>query len=108
MRNEDAGILLVEGDDVEVMKVRRAFRQNNFHYPLYIAENGVDALEILRGKKDVPLMKSPPKIVLLDLNMPKMNGIEFLRELRADPELKRTVVVVLTTSKDERDVLSAY
>ena len=97
-------ILLVEDDDVDVMNVRRAFQKNHITNPLYVASNGVEALAQLRGGK-IPRDR---RIVLLDLNMPQMNGIEFLREVRADPELNLTPVVVLTTSNDERDRIEAY
>jgi CheY-like chemotaxis protein len=97
-------ILLVEDDEVDVMNVERAFRTNNIANPLFVAENGEQALEMLRGGK-IPRDR---RLVLLDLNMPRMNGIEFLRELRADPELGLTTVVVLTTSNDERDRVNAY
>jgi CheY-like chemotaxis protein len=97
-------ILLVEDDEVDVMNVRRAFKKNNICNPLWVAGNGLEALEMLRAS-DIPRDR---RLVLLDLNMPKMNGIEFLRELRADPELHGTPVVVLTTSDDERDRVNAY
>jgi len=97
-------ILLVEDDQVDVMNVKRAFDRNRIGNPLYIAEDGIRALEVLRGTG----MPRERRIVLLDLNMPRMNGIEFLKELRADPDLHMTPVVVLTTSDDERDKISAY
>ena len=97
-------ILLVEDDQIDVMNVKRAFEKNRIRNPLYVAEDGVEALRMLRSG-DVPLDR---RIVLLDLNMPKMNGIEFLRQLRADPALQHTPVVVLTTSNDERDKIDAY
>jgi CheY-like chemotaxis protein len=97
-------VLLVEDDEVDVMNVRRAFKKNNIANPLWTAGNGLDALDILRGDQ----MPRDRRLVLLDLNMPRMNGIEFLRELRADPELHGTPVVVLTTSDDERDRVEAY
>ena len=97
-------ILLVEDDEVDVMNVRRAFKKNNIANPLFLAENGLDALEQLRNGA-IPRER---RIILLDLNMPKMNGIEFLRELRGDPELNLTPVIVLTTSNDERDRIEAY
>jgi CheY-like chemotaxis protein len=97
-------ILLVEDDEVDVMNVQRAFKKNNIGNPLWVAGNGIDALEVLRGGG----MPRERRLVLLDLNMPRMNGIEFLRELRADPELRPTPVVVLTTSDDERDRVDAY
>ena len=97
-------ILLVEDDEVDVMNVRRAFKKNNIGNPLWVAGNGLEALALLRG----PEIPRDRRLVLLDLNMPRMNGIEFLRELRADPELGLTPVVVLTTSDDERDRVDAY
>ena len=106
--NDDAArvtnILLVEDDEVDVMNVQRAFRKNNIANPLFLAGNGIDALETLRNGS----MPSDRRLVLLDLNMPRMGGIEFLRELRADPELKHIPVVVLTTSNDDRDRVEAY
>lgn len=100
-------ILLVEDDELDVMNVQRAFRKNNITNPLYVASNGIEALQQLRSQGTMPL---PPqrRIVLLDLNMPKMGGIEFLRELRADPELRHTTVIVLTTSDEDRDKVEAY
>jgi CheY-like chemotaxis protein len=97
-------ILLVEDDQVDVMNVKRAFEKNRITNPLFVAANGLEALEMLRAGS-VPADR---RIVLLDLNMPKMSGLEFLRELRSDPELQSTVVIVLTTSNDERDKIDAY
>lgn len=97
-------ILLVEDDEVDVMNVRRAFEKNHITNPLFVASNGVEGLEKLRNGK-IPRDR---RIVLLDLNMPQMNGIEFLKEVRQDPELRLTPVVVLTTSNDERDRIEAY
>ncbi|HEY0019477.1 MAG TPA: response regulator [Longimicrobium sp.] len=97
-------ILLVEDDELDVKNIRRAFKKGNITNPLYVAGNGLEALEMLRGDE----MPRSRRLVLLDLNMPRMNGIEFLRELRADPELSPTVVVVLTTSDAERDKVEAY
>jgi len=97
-------ILLVEDDEVDVMNVQRAFERANIHRPLFRAGDGVEALDFLRSTSS-PLER---RLVLLDLNMPRMNGIEFLRELRADTHLRRTPVVVLTTSDDEQDKLDAF
>jgi CheY-like chemotaxis protein len=104
MNTQFLNILLVEDDEVDVMNVKRAFRMNHITNPLFVAENGLEALEKLRNG-DVPQGR---RIVLLDLNMPKMNGIEFLRELRSDPVLAATPVVVLTTSNNDRDKIGAY
>ena len=97
-------ILLVEDDEVDVMNVKRAFDLNRIANPLYVAGDGLEGLHMLRSG-EVPAER---RIVLLDLNMPKMNGIEFLRALRSDPALQLTPVVVLTTSNDERDKIEAY
>jgi CheY-like chemotaxis protein len=102
-------ILLVEDDEVDVMTVQRAFKQGNIGNPLYVAGNGIEALAMLRGQPEATSsMPIDRRIILLDLNMPKMNGLEFLRELRADPAIHRTPVVVITTSNEEQDRLQAY
>jgi CheY-like chemotaxis protein len=101
-------ILLVEDDEVDVMNVQRAFKKNNITNPLYVANNGLEALAILRGNGDLLAMPRERRLILLDLNMPKMNGIEFLRELRVDAELKQIPVVVLTTSNEDKDKVEAY
>ena len=104
MTDKMLNILLVEDDQVDIMNVKRAFDKNRITNPLYVATNGLEALEMLRSNA-VPADR---RLILLDLNMPKMTGIEFLRELRADPVLAATPVVVLTTSNDERDKIDAY
>ena len=97
-------ILLVEDDEVDILNVRRAFEKNKITNPLYVAANGLEALNMLRGGQ-VPASR---RIVLLDLNMPKMNGIDFLRELRRDTKLRSIPVVVLTTSNAEKDKVEAF
>lgn len=97
-------IILVEDDTVDVMNVRKAFERGKITNPLWVAGDGVEGLDLLRGNQ-VPRDR---RLVLLDLNMPRMNGIEFLRELRSDATLRATPVVVLTTSNDDRDKVDAY
>lgn len=104
MTEKMLNILLVEDDQVDVMNVKRAFDKNRIANPLFVANNGAEALDMLRSRQ----IPDERRIVLLDLNMPRMNGLEFLRELRADAKLQSTVVVVLTTSNDERDKFEAY
>jgi CheY-like chemotaxis protein len=104
MAHQQLNILLVEDDEVDVMTVKRAFRNNHITNPLFVAADGIEALEKLRSS-EVPKGR---RLVLLDLNMPRMNGIEFLQELREDPELAPTPVVVLTTSNDDQDKVKAY
>ena len=100
-------LLLVEDDDVAAEAVVRGLRKHANDCPVVAAEDGTSALQILRGK-DAEHRIAKPYLVLLDLNMPGMNGFEFLRELRADEELRNTVVFVLTTSGAESDRARAY
>lgn len=104
MTDKTLNILLVEDDEIDVMNVQRAFAKNNIVNPLFYAKNGIEAFAMLRGTELPPRNR----LVLLDLNMPKMNGIEFLTQLRADPALASTSVVVLTTSNEARDRFDAY
>lgn len=103
----DETIMLVEDDEVDIMKIKRAFKKLGVEHPLVVANDGVEALEVLRQSKNGPIEKLP-KVVILDLNMPRMNGIEFLKEVRSDEMLKKLVVLVLTTSDQEEDILGAY
>jgi len=107
VKDDTINILLVEDDEVDVMNVQRAFKKNHIHNTLHVASNGLEALAMLRGDGVQPVIPKP-KIILLDINMPRMNGIEFLTELRADPEFKCISVFVLTTSNDDRDRIAAY
>jgi CheY-like chemotaxis protein len=97
-------ILLVEDDEVDVMTVKRAFVKARISNQVFVAQNGVEALALLRGDGIPPSRR----LVLLDLNMPRMNGIEFLREVRKDPALATLTVIVLTTSNEDRDRVDAY
>ena len=108
MEHRPLNMLLVEDDELDVMNVQRAFKKNNISNPLFIASNGIDALAMLRGESGFTAVPATRRIILLDLNMPRMGGIEFLRELRADPELAATTVIVLTTSDEDRDKVEAY
>jgi len=96
-------ILLVEDDDIDAMTVERALKQIHVVNKLVHRLNGEDALEYLRNEPD-----NRPCVILLDLNMPRMNGIEFLRVVKADSELRRIPVVVLTTSRDEQDKVESF
>ena len=107
MSEQLVNILLVEDDEVDIMNVKRAFRKNNITNPVHVARNGLEALELLKGEN--PDNKIPmPRIILLDINMPKMGGIEFLNELRKLPELRSISVFVMTTSNEESDKIAAY
>jgi CheY-like chemotaxis protein len=100
-------ILLVEDDDVAAESVVRSLNRAGCTFPVVWAEDGADALKVLRdedGRRKAPR----PRVVLLDLNMPRMDGFEFLRQLRADATLREDVVFVLTTSDADSDRTRAY
>ena len=107
MTNKPIKILLVDDDDVDVRIVKRALSRQKINNPLVVARDGLEALEALRGNDDTPPLEQP-LLILLDLNMPRMGGLEFLTELRSDPKLAKSIVFVLTTSNDERDRHAAY
>ena len=100
-------VLLVDDDKIDAMAVKRSFRELKIANPVVEAGDGIVALERLRGQNGYEKLPSPC-LVLLDLNMPRMGGIEFLEELRQDPELRSTLVFVMTTSAAEEDRLRAY
>lgn len=100
-------ILLVEDDEIDVEVIRRKFKKQNIANPLYHAFCGVEALKILRGENEEQRI-SQPCIILLDINMPRMNGIEFLNEVRKDEKLKRNMAFILTTSARSADIEAAY
>lgn len=103
----EVSILLVEDDELDVRAVKRAFRELKIANALYEARDGLEALDMLRGEHGhTPLPH--PLIILLDLNMPRMGGIEFLDEIRQDSALRASVVFVMTTSAAEEDRFKAY
>jgi CheY-like chemotaxis protein len=94
-------ILLVEDDEVDVKALKWAFEKLKVANPLVIARDGVEALEILR---ELPR----PYLIITDINMPRMNGIELLRQIRQSDAFRDSIVFVLTTSNDEQDKIDAY
>jgi CheY-like chemotaxis protein len=105
MESENS-ILLVEDDYLDIMNVERELKKINIELPLFVARNGREALAMLRGE-GVPKINPAPSVVLLDINMPKMNGLEFLAEIRSDPEFMHLSVFIMTTSNEEVDRFSA-
>ena len=95
-------ILLIEDDAIEVMKLRRASRSLKLNPTIIETNNGEEAFKYLKKTNSLP------DIILLDLNMPKINGTEFLRILKADYRLKYIPTIVLTTSNNQRDLLECY
>jgi CheY-like chemotaxis protein len=105
--SNDVHFLIVEDDEVDLYAIQRSLKAHKIGNPVRTACDGVEALEILRGSNgQAPLPR--PFLVLLDLNMPRMSGLDFLNELRQDPELTDTIVFVLTTSANDEDKASAY
>lgn len=102
MKSRVKPILLVEDDQVDVLTTRRALKEIHVTNPLVVCENGEEGLAYLRGTAERPCL------VLLDLNMPVMNGIEFLENVKSDASLRRIPTVVLTTSEEQEDKLRSF
>lgn len=100
-------ILLVEDDEIDAEAILRAFHKQKIGNPITIVSDGIEALELLRGATAHAKL-TYPYLVLLDINLPRMNGIEFLQTIRQDPILERTIVFVLTTSERDEDKMAAY
>ena len=107
MSGKPLTIVVVDDDQIDVMAIERSLRKSRVGNPIVVASDGVDALHLLRGENGKTVPKRP-YIILLDINMPRMDGHQFLTELRADPVLSDAVVFMLTTSKEEEDVLACY
>jgi CheY-like chemotaxis protein len=100
-------LLLVDDDEVDIQGMKRAFAKSRIGNPITVARDGIEALEFLRGENGRPKL-AKPHLILLDLNMPRMNGLEFLQAIRADEDLKNSIVFMITTSKAEEDRARAY
>lgn len=100
-------VLLVEDDIFDTMTAEKSFARFNVPHALHTAFNGEEALDLLLGRNGVEALRPLPEVILLDLNMPRMNGFEFLTELRANPELEHIPVFITTTSGMDVDRLAA-
>ena len=100
-------ILLVEDDDGDAKAVQRAFQKAKIANPILRAVDGLEALDILKGASGKAKLP-PPYMLLVDLNMPRMSGIQFVKALREDDELRHSIAFILTTSKREEDKTAAY
>ena len=99
---KNLNILLIEDDMIEVMKLNRTISSLKLNHKISEANNGEEALRFLENKNELP------DIILLDLNMPKINGIEFLKILKADAILRYIPTIILTTSNNKKDLLECY
>lgn len=106
MTNTLLHVLVIDDDDVTHETVERCLRRVETRFRVVTAIDGQDGLDVLRGKSDRKLQR--PYIILLDLNMPRMNGFEFLETMRADPALRDSIVFVLSTSDSDADRARAY
>ena len=104
---KEVQFLIVDDDQVSIMSIERAIKKLRLVNPLRTASNGQEALDILRGEHGQKQIEAP-YVVILDLDMPEMNGIEFLEEIRKDPDLRSAVIFVLTASDAPEDVTLAY
>lgn len=102
MIDKVANILLVEDDMLDIMQIERTLKKLNIVHKLYVAKNGQEALSLLRGE-GTEKIRPLPSLIMLDINMPKMDGFEFLSILRRDEELKDIKVFIMTTSNQEED-----
>ncbi|MCH8323284.1 MAG: response regulator, partial [Proteobacteria bacterium] len=107
MEVKDIHILLIDDDKIVHKAMRRILEEKSMVNPLLTAKNGEEGLSILKSP-DGPWARGLPLLVILDLNMPKMDGHEFLKEMRGDPKLNNIPVFILTTSKAPRDLGDAY
>ena len=104
----DRKILLVEDNPDDVELAKRALKKNNIMNELVLARDGAQALELLHGSSASTTPAVRPSVVLLDLKLPKVDGLEVLRRIRSDPRTRTLPVVILTSSKEERDLVEGY
>ncbi len=103
-------ILMAEDNEHDIVATRRAWKKNNIANPLHVVRDGEECLDYLhqRGKYSEPGSAPRPGILLLDIKMPRMDGLAVLKHIREDADLRRLPVVILTTSKDEEDRIRSY
>ena len=110
MKDEVIEILLVEDDPLDMEMTMRALRTDHVHNRVAVVRDGEEALDFLfcRGSYHGRGTERPPQLILLDLNLPKIDGLQVLREIKAHPELRTIPVVILTSSAEQRDIINSY
>lgn len=101
--SSEVTLFLIEDDDIDALSIERGFAKQRIANPIIRAQDGLAALEMLDAN-----LVTKPFVILLDLQMPRINGIEFLKKIRAKPNYQDSVVFVLTTSEDEQDIVESY
>jgi CheY-like chemotaxis protein len=110
MGKKPFGVLMAEDDEHDIIATKRAWKKHKIANPLYIVNDGEECLDFLhrRGKYSDPSTAPRPGILLLDIQMPKMDGLTVLKHIREDEELRRLPVIILTVSRDDEDRLNSY
>jgi CheY-like chemotaxis protein len=109
MNNKNLNVLIVEDDIIDATNIKQVLEISDNTKNVYVASNGLEALKMLRSTDGkLPIISPYRRLIVLDLNLPTMNGIEFLQNLRSDPELNGIPVVVLTGANSDRHILEAY
>lgn len=108
MPNHPVHIMLIEDDDIDIENTKRAFKQQKIANPLHLAKDGYEALCMLKGTNGYSRLSPTPLILMIDINTPRMSGIELLRKIREDSNLKHLSAFILTTSDSKDDIKEAY
>lgn len=108
MSSKPVEVLLVEDDPADLELTLRALKRHNVVNEIRIARDGVEAVRMLLGDDQTPPIEPPPRVVLLDLKLPRLSGLDVLRRIKSDPRTRRIPVVMLTSSQDERDISACY
>ena len=108
MKPEDVMILLVEDNPDDVELTLRAFEKHNLVNEITVARDGEEALDIIFQRKEEYVERARPDLILLDLNLPKVGGLEILQRIKGDPKKKLIPVIVLTSSMEEKDLVESY
>lgn len=106
--NNPYQILLIEDDEVDIENVKREFKKLKASIKIHIAHDGMEGLDMLQGNRGVKKLSPLPALILLDINMPKLNGIEFLKQLRADEGLQDLKVFLFTTAYTSKDKIATH